>query len=59
MAAKKGGLGKGLDAIFMENATENSNSTVTLKISDKTQLRDGGGHSSTSLGSKPRLELTS
>ena len=34
MAAKKGGLGKGLDAIFMENATENSNSTVTLKISE-------------------------
>ena len=28
MAAKKGGLGKGLDA------TENSNSTVTLKISE-------------------------
>ena len=34
MAAKKGGLGKGLDAIFMENATENSNSTVTLKVSE-------------------------
>ena len=34
MATKKGGLGKGLDAIFMENATENSNSTVTLKISE-------------------------
>ena len=34
MAAKKGGLGKGLDAIFMENATENSNSTVTFKISE-------------------------
>jgi len=34
LAAKKGGLGKGLDAIFMENATENSNSTVTLKISE-------------------------
>lgn len=34
MAVRKGGLGKGLDAIFMENATENSNSTVTLKISE-------------------------
>ena len=34
MAVRKGGLGKGLDAIFMENATESSNSTVTLKISE-------------------------
>lgn len=34
MAAKKGGLGKGLDAIFMENATENSNSTIALKIAE-------------------------
>lgn len=34
MAAKRGGLGKGLDAIFMENATENSNSTITLKLSE-------------------------
>ena len=34
MAAKKGGLGKGLDAIFMENVTDDSNSTLTLKISD-------------------------
>lgn len=34
MAAKKGGLGKGLDAIFMENTTENSNHTITLKISE-------------------------
>ncbi len=34
MAAKKGGLGKGLDAIFMENVTEDSNNTVTLKISE-------------------------
>lgn len=34
MAAKKGGLGKGLDAIFMENATEDSNHTITLKISE-------------------------
>lgn len=34
MALKKGGLGKGLDAIFMENKSENKNGTVTLKISD-------------------------
>lgn len=34
MASKKGGLGKGLDAIFMENATENSNSTVVLNLSE-------------------------
>lgn len=34
MAAKKGGLGKGLSAIFMENESEDSNSTVTLKISE-------------------------
>jgi ParB family chromosome partitioning protein len=33
MAAKKGGLGKGLDAIFMENATEGG-SPVTLKIAE-------------------------
>ncbi len=32
--AKQGGLGKGLDAIFMENESENSNSTITLKISE-------------------------
>lgn len=34
MTAKKGGLGKGLSAIFMENESEDSNSTVTLKISE-------------------------
>ncbi|MGN0442441.1 MAG: ParB/RepB/Spo0J family partition protein [Acutalibacteraceae bacterium] len=34
MATKKGGLGKGLSAIFMENESEDSNSTVTLKISE-------------------------
>lgn len=34
MAAKKGGLGKGLEAIFAENDTEDQNSTVALKISD-------------------------
>jgi ParB family chromosome partitioning protein len=34
MASKKGGLGKGLDAIFAENDTDNGNSTVKLKISE-------------------------
>lgn len=34
MAAKKGGLGRGLDAIFMDNETEDQNSVVTLKISE-------------------------
>ncbi len=34
MAAKKGGLGKGLSAIFMENESEDSRRTVTLKISE-------------------------
>lgn len=34
MSARKGGLGKGLDAIFMDNETEDGNSTVKLKISD-------------------------
>ncbi len=34
MAVKKGGLGKGLGAIFMENESEDSNSTVTLKLSE-------------------------
>lgn len=35
MAAKKrGGLGKGLDAIFIENEPEESSSIITLKISE-------------------------
>lgn len=34
VAAKKGGLGKGLGAIFIENETEDSSNTVTLKISE-------------------------
>lgn len=34
MAARKGGLGKGLDALFMENDVEDSENTVTLKISE-------------------------
>ena len=34
MAFKRGGLGKGLDALFMENDAEDSAGTVTLKISE-------------------------
>ena len=34
MAKKLGGLGKGLNAIFMENDAEDNNSTVTLKLSE-------------------------
>lgn len=34
MAAKKGGLGKGLSAIFIENETEDSGNTITLKIAE-------------------------
>ncbi len=34
MAKKLGGLGKGLDSIFLENETENPGATVTLKISE-------------------------
>ncbi len=34
MSARKGGLGKGLDAIFMDNETEDGNNTVQLKISE-------------------------
>jgi ParB family chromosome partitioning protein len=34
MAKRKGGLGKGLDAIFIQNETEDGVNTVTLKISE-------------------------
>lgn len=34
MAKKLGGLGKGLNAIFMENESEDSNKSVTLKIAE-------------------------
>lgn len=34
MSVKKGGLGRGLDAIFMDNESEDRNSTVKLKLSD-------------------------
>jgi hypothetical protein len=32
--SKRGGLGKGLDAIFIDNEPEESNSSITLKISE-------------------------
>lgn len=32
--SKRGGLGKGLDAIFIDNEPEESNSAITLKISE-------------------------
>ena len=34
MSVKKGGLGRGLDSIFMVNESEDRNSTVKLKLSD-------------------------
>ena len=34
MAAKRGGLGKGLDLIFMENETEDAGGAVTLNIGE-------------------------
>ena len=34
MAAKKGGLGKGLGALFEENVTEDQSKTVMLRIAD-------------------------
>ncbi len=34
MAKKTGGLGKGLDAIFLENESESRESTVTLKLEE-------------------------
>ncbi len=34
MAKRKGGLGRGLDAIFIQNETEDGGNTVTLKISE-------------------------
>ncbi len=33
-AIKKGGLGRGLDAIFMDNDVESNNSVVTLRLSE-------------------------
>ena len=40
MALKKGGLGKGLDAIFAENDMEGRNSAVTLKVNEIEPNRD-------------------
>ncbi|MBE6778280.1 MAG: ParB/RepB/Spo0J family partition protein [Ruminococcaceae bacterium] len=40
MAIKKGGLGKGLDALFAENALEESGRTVTLPIDEIIPNRD-------------------
>ena len=34
MAARKGGLGKGLDSLFGENMAEDSSSAMTLKVSE-------------------------
>ena len=34
MAGKKGGLGRGLDTLFVENTSENGNSALQLKISE-------------------------
>lgn len=40
MASKKGGLGKGLDAIFSENDMEDKNSAVAIKIGEIEPNRD-------------------
>ena len=40
MAMKKGGLGKGLDALFADNANENGKDVSTLRISDIEPNRD-------------------
>ncbi len=34
MAGKKGGLGRGLDTLFVENTSENGNSSLMLKVSE-------------------------
>lgn len=44
MAAKRGGLGKGLDLIFMENETEDAGGAVTLNISEIEPNRDQPRH---------------
>ncbi len=44
MAPKRGGLGKGLDLIFMENETGDSGGAVTLKISDIEPNREQPRH---------------
>lgn len=44
MAKKLGGLGKGLNAIFMENESEDKNSTVTLRLSEIEPNKDQPRH---------------
>lgn len=39
-ANRKGGLGKGLDALFADNSTDESNSAVTLKVTEIEPNRD-------------------
>ena len=40
MSAKKGGLGRGLDAIFAENSSLEGEGTVTVRIDDIEPNRD-------------------
>lgn len=40
MAAKKGGLGKGLEALYADNAVEDANAAVRLKITEIEPNRD-------------------
>ena len=40
MASKKGGLGKGLDALFEDNAVEEENASIQLKLSEIEPNRD-------------------
>ena len=40
MAAKKGGLGRGLEALFAENSTEEEQKVVTLRVSEIVPNRD-------------------
>lgn len=40
MALKKGGLGRGLEALMMENSTEDASKTVTLRLLDVTPNPD-------------------
>lgn len=47
MAMKKGGLGKGLEALFAENAMEDEGRTVTLPIGEIVPNRAQPGSSST------------
>ena len=44
MAGKKGGLGKGLDLIFMENETDDVGGAVTLRIGEIEPNRDQPRH---------------